>query len=276
MQNSKLDLYNAEWLDLVFENRNKAYGAYELRQHYGNTMSKAMGFTFFCLAVVIGVAYALHKPVTDGPLVQVDTFELKKVTPPPVEHPKVDPPKIKSLPAAKPVSTLKFVPPVVTAEPVREEPPKIEELEKVAIGTSTVKVPGNGQPIDKPVNSGDGSGTSTISPTDNTPVDASGGLEVMPEPFGGAAAWSKFLQRNIRYPALARENGLSGKVWLSFIIERDGKLSNIEVIRPAGNGFDEEATRVLRLAPAWKPGKQNGQLVRVKYTIPINFQLAEE
>ena len=94
----------------------------------------------------------------------------------------------------------------------------------------------------------------------------------MPEPVGGAAAWNKFLSKNLRFPAVAQEEGVGGRVYLSFIIEKDGSLSNITVDKAAGHGFDEEALRVLKLAKAWKPGMQNGQPVRVKYSIPISFQ----
>jgi protein TonB len=81
--------------------------------------------------------------------------------------------------------------------------------------------------------------------------------------------------KNLHFPVIAQEQGVSGKVFLSFVIEKDGKLSNIVVEKGAGYGFDEEAVRVLKLAPAWKPGIQNGQPVRVKYTVPITFQLSE-
>jgi periplasmic protein TonB len=74
---------------------------------------------------------------------------------------------------------------------------------------------------------------------------------------------------------VAQEAGASGRVILGFIIEKDGTLSNITVDRPAGNGFDEEALRVLKMAKAWKPGVQNGQPVRVKFEIPINFQYSD-
>ena len=91
----------------------------------------------------------------------------------------------------------------------------------------------------------------------------------MPEPTGGMAAWSKFLQRNIRYP----DTDMEGKVYLSFIIERDGKITNVTLMRGVTTLLDEEAMRVLKIAPAWKPGRQNGQPVRVKYTLPVNFQM---
>lgn len=100
-------------------------------------------------------------------------------------------------------------------------------------------------------------------------------IEVLPEPVGGKEAWSKFLQKNLRYPGAAEREGMNGRVFLSFIIEKDGRLTDIKVERGAGFGFDEEALRVLKMAPAWKPGIQNGRPVRVKYTIPINFRAPE-
>jgi protein TonB len=100
-------------------------------------------------------------------------------------------------------------------------------------------------------------------------------IDFMPEPVGGAAAWNKFLSKNLRFPAMAQQDGVGGRVLLSFIIEKDGTLSHITVDQPAGHGFDEEALRVLKLAKAWTPGRQNGQPVRVKYSIPITFQAPE-
>jgi protein TonB len=98
----------------------------------------------------------------------------------------------------------------------------------------------------------------------------------MPEPAGGAQAWAKFLQSNLRYPAPAREDNITGIVVLSFIVEKDGHLSDIKVSRGLGHGLDEESVRVLKLAKPWKPGIQNGHPVRVAYSIPFNFQLAGE
>jgi protein TonB len=98
----------------------------------------------------------------------------------------------------------------------------------------------------------------------------------MPEPIGGAAAWSKFLMKNMKYPDMAVDQHISGAVWVSFIVEADGKLSNFKILRGAGYGMDEEALRVLKMAPAWKPGIQNGQPVRVSYNIPIRFILGDD
>src|SRR3569832_179494 len=86
----------------------------------------------------------------------------------------------------------------------------------------------------------------------NAPVTDFHSLEVMPLPDGGMEGWAKFLNKNLRFPYEAQQDGVSGKVFLSFIIEKDGHLSDITVVRAAGHGFDEEALRVLKLAKAWK------------------------
>lgn len=85
----------------------------------------------------------------------------------------------------------------------------------------------------------------------------------------------QFLSKNIRYPAQAKEGNVQGKVFVTFVVEKDGELSNIKVIRGIGSGCDEEAIRILKLSPKWNPGKQNGKAVRQQYTIPINFSLTK-
>ncbi|MDA9554705.1 TonB family protein [Pelobium sp.] len=98
-------------------------------------------------------------------------------------------------------------------------------------------------------------------------------VEVLPTFPGGVEAFRKFLNENLRYPAQARENNISGIVYLTFIVEKDGGLSNIKIVRGIGAGCDEEAVRVLSLSPKWNPGVQNGKIVRVSYTVPIFFQM---
>lgn len=99
-------------------------------------------------------------------------------------------------------------------------------------------------------------------------------VEVMPEFPGGQSGWGKYLQQAMKYPPIARENNITGRVIVSFIVEKNGNLSDIRVLRGIGGGCDEEAVRVLKATPAWKPGMQNDRPVRVAYTMPIFFQLA--
>lgn len=268
---SKFDLHRSEWLELVFANRNKEYGAYELRQHSADHTVKAMGITFLSITAVFVAGSIFIKPnITAAPPVFDNTvIELTKVKP-------VTPPKeeIKQSDAAKPAKSTKFLVPVVTAGPVVETPPDITKIVG-AVGPVTIDVPG----IDiaanlPPDNVGTGTGGVEVAPKPEI-IYTKAGVDVMPEPDGGAAGWKKFLERNLRYPGQATDAGKSGKVWVSFVVEKDGQISNLIVDRGAGYGMDEEALRVLKLSKKWKPGMQNGQPVRVKYTLPLNFVLTE-
>ncbi|MCD6660136.1 MAG: TonB family protein [Lentimicrobium sp.] len=98
-------------------------------------------------------------------------------------------------------------------------------------------------------------------------------VEIMPEFPGGIAALHAYLYENIEYPRMAREAGISGIVYLSFVVGTDGKLSDISVLRGVGGGCTEEAIRVVKAMPAWKPGIQRSKAVKVKMTLPISFKL---
>jgi protein TonB len=98
-------------------------------------------------------------------------------------------------------------------------------------------------------------------------------VEDMPEFPGGEAAMYNWLGKNIRYPQVAKENGIEGKVFVRFIVNENGKVQDAQVLRGIGGGCDEEALRVVKEMPSWKPGKQRGKPVRVQFTIPIHFQL---
>ena len=125
-------------------------------------------------------------------------------------------------------------------------------------------------------NSGDktGNATGTGNGEDSNGIENIGTVEIMPEFVGGMEAWAKFLEKNLRYPSQARDEGVQGRVTISFVVEKNGELSNIKVLKGIGFGCDEEAKRVIAKSPFWKPGIQNGRPVRVAYTMPIFFQLA--
>jgi len=284
MLNSKFDLYKTEWLDLVFADRNKTYGAYDLRIHYGDNMLKALAITMVGFTLAAGAfTYAFKHDVVDA-----DTRTIINIAPPPI----IAPSKIE-----KPVEAIKKTQPakVDAVKPATTTP-------QVNIKTQAFPIPkisNHAEAIDMPKldpnvaiastnNEGDATkpatgildGTNIAGPPgakpgvaggdDNSPHDL-GGLDVMPEPVGGNAAWAKFLQKNLRYP----DTEVQGRVIISFIIEKDGHLTDLKVIKGVITDLDREAMRVLKLAPAWKPGLQNGKPVRVKYTIPIVFQISE-
>jgi len=270
---SKFDLYNPEWLELVFDNRNKEYGAYDLRQHYARNMVMAMALTFSGIALLFGVGMIFHISPHQDNQRTIDVVHPVTIAPPPAEAiKKPDPPApakpLKAQPATPPVAITRDVPPIVVDDSKAQDPPKNSELNG-AIGLVTSKgAPTTNAPVEAP--------PGPPAAPDPDKVYTPAGIDVMPMPVGGEAAWMKFLSRNLRYPQAAQEDGVSGRVYMSFIVEKDGSLSNISVERAAGHGFDEEAARVLKLAKAWKPGMQNGQAVRVKYIIPINFQFTDQ
>ena len=99
-------------------------------------------------------------------------------------------------------------------------------------------------------------------------------VETMPEFPGGQQALFKYLSENVKYPVIAQENGIQGRVICQFVVNRDGSIVDVEVVRSGGDpSLDKEAIRVIKSMPKWKPGKQRGKAVRVKYTVPVNFKL---
>jgi protein TonB len=201
--------------------------------------------------------------INNDPIYQIPPA--KKIEPP---KPKIEAKPAATLPAT-PVNTTRFVPPVVVEDKKAEEPPKLSEL-RGAVGPETVKGAGPGiAPIDAPGKGGEG--IAEIDAPDKEYI----AVENMPVPNGGTTGWTKFLQNTIRYPREALDKEVSGKVLVSFIVEKDGHLSSIHVERGPGYGMDEEATRVLKLAKPWTPGMQNGKAVRVRLTLPVSFSLGE-
>jgi periplasmic protein TonB len=266
---TKFDLYNPEWLEIVFDSKNKEYGAYDLRKHYAQNLVKAMAIAFFSVAFLY-TAYSILKPKQEATITRV--YDPTILIPPPVKDnvKPVVPPKPQTTHPQTQVNTIKY--PILVAKPDKEaeNPPKLTDLQTSAISTQTAKGPVEAGNIDIPEGPGDG-GMKDVA--EDTKPKEMYEIQVLPQPYGGEAAWAKFLQRNMRYPQQAIDAKAQGKVFLSFVVEKDGHISSIVVERGVGYGLDEEAVRVLKLAPAWKPGIQNGHPVRVKFTMPITFQL---
>ena len=98
-------------------------------------------------------------------------------------------------------------------------------------------------------------------------------VEQMPSFPGGPSALMKYLSENVKYPVVAQENGVQGRVVVSFVVEKDGHITDVKVVRSVDPSLDKEAARVVKSMPSWIPGKQNGSAVRVKYNVPVSFKL---
>jgi protein TonB len=265
----KLDILKNQWLDIVFEGRNKLYGAYELRKSNRKTSMRAliMGAVVFSLAVSAPLIASLLPSGSDDD----ENLDVKitavKLPPKKQEEKKPDLPPP---PPPKPkIDQVKFVKPVVAkAEEVVEEIVEVKQIKDKNIGAETIK----GDPdavvtVDEPV----GTGTAAVVEEDNT-VYNTAGIEQKPEFPGGMEKFYKFISNNYQTP---EEEGLKGKVYVTFVVEKDGSLTDIKVLRDIGYGTGKEAIRVLNKCPRWIPGEQNGKKVRVLYSLPIAIQSAE-
>ncbi|KOP37737.1 energy transducer TonB [Flavobacterium sp. WLB] len=265
----KLDIIKNTWLDIVFEGRNKIYGAYELRKSNNKTTVKALiiGSIIFSFAVA---APLIASFLPDSGEEEVDNnVKIATVKLPPKKE-EVKPNQPPPPPPPPKVDQVKFTKPVVAkAEEVTEDPPKIEDLKDKKVGNETIK----GDPdavltVDEPVGTGP---VSQVVEEDNS-VYNTAGIEVKPDFPGGMDKFYKFVGNNYKTP---EEEGLKGKVYVTFVVEKDGSLTDIKVLRDIGYGTGAEAIRVLKKCPKWTPGEQNGKKVRVLYSLPITIQSAE-
>lgn len=258
----KLDIFKGKWIDMVFEGRNKAYGAYVLRKENPKVTLIALfigASVFASLLALPMLDWSSDEEVVQEKVVMVDMANLP---PPPEEVKPLLPPPPPPPPAPK-VDEVKFVKPkVVEKEKVVEEIKTIEELKDKNVGSKDIEGRDDGKiVIDAP--SGEGDKDVKIV-EDNTIYNA---VEVKPDFPGGIQKFYEFVGKNYRAP----EEDIKGKVYVQFVVEKDGSLTDIKVVRDIGYGTGAEAIRVLKKSPKWKPGVQNGRPVRVLYSLPISI-----
>ena len=264
--------------EIVFQNRNKSYGAYSLRIDYQNVIKKSLliGISIFVLAVLTPMLWAkveskIGREVI-ATVIKVDISE------PPKE---VEPPKIETPPPVEPKpevrSQIRYTEPkIVDDSKPTELPPDQDDLNK-AINIGTQNVVG----VDEPIPTEDPDAIKATQPEMPVAVESAEkdkvfiSVEQNPEFAGGMNALLKFLQKNLRYPTPAVNANVGGKVYMQFVVGQDGNISKVDVLKGIGFGCDEEAQRVVKLMPKWSPGRQSGRAVAVKFTLPISFQLSE-
>jgi periplasmic protein TonB len=266
-------ILNADVLDIIFEGRNKEYGAYDLRKTYNKRMVKAIGGTAIVILLLF-IGYFVSNLNTGGPKkdivvqdVQLEDVKEEKKEPPPPPPPKIEPPK---------VEMAKFTPPkIVPDKEVKpeEKPPEQEKLEDTKIGTVNqegIKDEG----ITAPPVSDAGKGV-VEAPKDNEDYDKTfTKVEIESEFPGGAAAWLRYLNKNLRYPDDAVNNEIQGTVIVQFIVDKEGNVSDVQPISgPDNGGLREEAVRVIKKSGKWTPAVQNGRQVKSYKKQPIVFKL---
>lgn len=250
--------------DIVFEERNKTYGAYALRKNHNRTVALALlitGSSFLFVVCLPAIIDWINNKMEEVE-VPIDMTMVELTAPPPIDPEEPPPPP----PPPPPVmETVKFTPPVVTDEEVVDEPPPIQTEETPQI--STVTQEGTDDAIIIPEEK-----SAVVEPVSDEVFTY---VENMPSFPGGEAEMLKYIQKNIVYPQMEREAGISGTCYVEFVVEKDGSIAGATVKRGVSGGpaCNKEALRVVKSMPTWSAGRQNGRPARVVIVLPIKFAL---
>lgn len=275
---AKIDLISRDWTEMVFEGRNKEYGAYRLRKNAGKRNLYSL-ITIFIAALAIWGGISLVKFVESRTksVAQTSVAELSALNQPKKKAEVKQQQKVKLEQPEKVVervkSSVKFTAPVIKKD---DEVKPEDELKtqdelmntKTAIGALDVK--GNDDANGEVLKIKEAVAQPEPKPEVEKVFDV---VEQMPSFPGGPSALMEWLSNNVKYPVVAQENGVQGRVVVSFVVERDGSITDVKVVRGVDPSLDKEASRVVRAMPRWIPGKQNGSAVRVKYNVPVAFRL---
>jgi len=277
MESNKI--LSADILDLIFENRNKEYGAYELRKTYPKRIGGALIITA-SIALLALLGSLLASSIDQGKKNKIDIKEVtlqdikqeeeKKMEPPPPPPPKVEPPKIEMT---------KFTPPkIVKDEEVKKEeiPPEQEELKETKIDViSQEGIKDVGIVVPVQIDEGKKVIEEKKDDDENKIFEK---VEIEASFKGGESAWRKYLERNLNANTPVDNGAPEGTytVWIQFVVDREGAISDVRALTSKGYGMEEEAVRVIKRGPGWEPAIQNGRKVKAYRKQPITFVVTGE
>lgn len=274
----KTDYHQLSLLDIVFENRNKAYGAYVLRRDHDKSLRTAMAFSFSVIFLLLSAnfiaeklkhtakTHALIDPVVTLTEVKLADKQETIVPKKPDPQPSQPQPKPKPTVANTPMNV------VANSEVRKDSIPTVDDLKKAESGlTDNRNAADDGAGVD----GGKGTAPSLEAATEMVPVnnDPVWFSEVMPEFPGGQDKLLKFLADHTEYPPMEQEEGITGKVLAEVTVGLDGKISDVHILKSPTPDFSREVTRVAKLIPPFKPGMQAGRPVRVKMVLPFSFTI---
>ena len=274
---AKIDLIDNGWVDLVFEGKNQAYGAYQLRKDTGkrNIMALLVMFAIgLAIAAFVAIKGVVENAMKSDVAIEADVELAKLAEKKEAKVEKKEEPKIEKIEVEKVKSSVKFVPPVIKKDDEvkpEEELKSQEELNKTNTAIGAFDVKGNDEAAGEVLKAKEVIAQPEPPKEEETKVfDV---VEQMPSFPGGQSALLQYLSSNIKYPVVAEENGVQGRVIVTFVVEKDGSITDVRVVKSVDPSLDKEAQRVVKSMPKWIPGKQNGAAVRVKYTVPVTFRL---
>ena len=258
--------------NIVFEGRNKNYGAYQLRSDYEKHIRQAGLIVLFSISVLLGFSFIkfFSKPENRKPLIDAGAELTDIVLPPKIILPKTSAshPSSHHDVSSHPESAGTTLPTKI------ETDRNVTEMKEAKINTTTVSDPKGipnittSNPVRQEIGEGGFKNNTTVD--SKTPPEF---VEQMPEFPGGEAALLQYLQEQIHYTDLAKNLTIEGKVVLNFVVDEEGKISECTIKHALGGGLDEVAINAVEKMPQWKPGKQHGKNVAVLFTLPIDFEL---
>ena len=278
---AQIDLISNEWSDMMFENRNKEYGAYILRRQTGrrNVISMIAVLLLFAAVMIFMIAKNAYEAYQKEHAVMDQVTELSALTQQKKKEAKVERKEIpikqeQQQVVEKVKSSVKFTAPVIKKDDEvkpEDELKSQDEIMNSKVAVGALNVVGNDE-NGEVLKAKEVIATEPVKPKEeeNKVFDV---VEQMPSYPGGMGALMQYLSSNIKYPVIAEENGIQGRVICTFVVERDGSITDVRIAKSVDPSLDKEAMRVVSKMPKWIPGKQNGSAVRVKYTLPVTFRL---
>ncbi len=265
----------ADWLDVLFQHRNKLYGAYELRRNYPRRLTFSLLLLLAGCLLLIAIASMAKKNSGQQSSIQYTDFVIDPYQPDPVTPPQPPPPSV-----ATQIRQEIYVVPIIVPDALvtpEDEIPPIENLQLANLGTTRIEgVDGNGDGWNEPVA---GSGVPTNPPHQDAPEETQFTSVQIPAEFpGGTEGWSRYLQRNLNQDIPLQEGAPAGKysVVVSFTVSAGGSISEVVAENDPGFGTALEAIRVVKKGPLWNPANQNGRPVPCKHKQVITFVVAAE
>ena len=274
---SKIDLIDNNWSDLVFEGKNQAYGAYQLRRETGKRNLWAlltMAAIAVLIALVVFVNGVVQNAMKSNVAIETDVELTKLAEKKEAKVERKETPQLEKVEVEKVKSSVKFTAPEIKKDDEvkpEEEIKSQDDLSKTNTAIGAFDVKGNDEAAGEVLKAKEVIAQPEPPKEEETKVvDV---VELMPSFPGGQSALFQWLSSNIKYPVVAEENGVQGRVIVTFVVERDGSITDVKVVKSVDPSLDKEAVRVTKAMPKWIPGKQNGSAVRVKYTLPVTFRL---
>ncbi len=270
-------IMNADILDIIFEGKNKSYGAYELRKTYNSRILKAMLATGV-LILLVGVGLLLAS-IKVNKVTTLDTQETQMADVKKDETPPPPPPPTPTPPPPPEIKQIQFTPPIVKKDEEVKKDEKIQEIkEEAAISTKTVETDNTKQKIEVAPEETKQSEVVAEKPKPVEEDKVFTKVEIEAEYPGGQGAWGKYLQNNLNANVPVENSAPPGSytVIVRFIVAKDGTISEVTPETSLGYGMEQEAVKIIRKGPKWTPAQQNGNVVKAYRRQPIKFVVAEE